>query len=359
MSRLVVLPLVVLLWVAVVVAQSDPDMTPSPIVSLSPVFMQEQMTLTPPAMIQSTQEIIATPLSAEDLRATATFLDQTFDAFFDVSTLSPATGESFTLTLNLSAPADYDVTLPDFAATWSDGFTVRRVGELRTVSSGEGTSTLYTLELEVIAWGFGQYSTPLTRIGMSNGTVDALVTVEPLFLSIPMVVGEERELRISRVVIDLFYVPVWALMGGGIFGVWGVYGIVRVARRRAAGREDRLAAKVQRTIGRRTIQALWRLRQTAPDWITRYTAMGDILRVYLTERFGVSQDLTTVEALKLLHTFDVPLVELEMLTYLLDQSDLAKFAPESVLNPTEKPLIDLAVEWVSASEKSLHSQGQG
>ncbi len=363
MSRRFLAMLAVFLWGGVVAAQTDiPTPTvervqPTPTVTLSPVFEAGADDMTPTLATPIPPDLTPS-LSIDALQATATFLDATFDAYFDAATLSPATGERFTLTLNLVAPPDYEITLPDFEATWGDGFSVLQVGELQTVSAQENEQTLYTVELEVAAWGFGQYSTPLTRIGFNDGEVDALVTVEPLFLSIPTVVDDERELRISRVVIRLFYLPIWAVLGVGLLGAGGAAGIFRAWRRRALRRDERLAAKVQRTIGGRTVQALHRLRQNAPDWIARYVALGDILRVYVAERFDAPPDLTTAEAIDLLRTHEEPLPELDTLEYLLEQSDLAKFAPGEVLNPNQKPLVDLAVAWVRSTEKTLRKQGR-
>lgn len=351
--------LAVMLWGGVVAAQTEsprPAPTrpqPTPTVTLSPVFTESRSATTPEA------PLVTPAISLDALQGTATFMERTFDAYFDASTQSPATGEPFTLTLNIAAPPDYTLTLPDFEATWGEGFTVLRVGELETVSTQQAERTLYTVEMEVVAWGLGQYSTPLTRIGANNGVVDALVTVEPFFLSIPVVVDDARELRISRAVMRLFHLPVWAVVLAATLGAGGLFGVVRVVRQRAQHTGNRLTAKVQRTIGGRTVQALHRLSQNAPDWIARYVALGDILRVYIAERFGVPPDLTTNEALDLLRDREAPLPDLDTLAYLLEQADLAKFAPGAVLNPSEKPIVELGVSWVRATEKAQRSQGRG
>jgi len=98
---------------------------------------------------------------------------------------------------------------------------------------------------------------------------------------------------------------------------------------------------------------LYRLRMDAPDVFAQYAGMGDILREYIQTRFGLpAGDLTTAELInqmgeqQMLRT-----ARLKELEYLLEQADLAKFAPSGVYTPKEGSLTQLASQWVKAIEQ--------
>ncbi|MEO0561617.1 MAG: hypothetical protein AAF125_05870, partial [Chloroflexota bacterium] len=78
-------------------------------------------------------------------------------------------------------------------------------------------------------------------------------------------------------------------------------------------------------------------------------ALGDI------ERYSLSSDLTSEEILEFMSTADMPELAVLELRYLLEQADLAKFAPQVVISPQDKPLIRLAVQWLRQVEQRNRS----
>ena len=133
--------------------------------------------------------------------------------------------------------------------------------------------------------------------------------------------------------------------------MWGAY--VLQQRFDGWGQRQVNGNGFQRSLGQSTVQQLHRLRMDAPDVIAQYAGTGNILREYVRVQFDVAaDDLTTDELVDTLRqTNQLRAVRLKELTYLLNQADLAKFAPASVYSPGgQTSLPDLAQQWVKSVE---------
>jgi hypothetical protein len=272
----------------------------------------------------------------------------TVRAYFEVTDAeSVATGSPFTMVLNIVTPPLAEVTMPELEGRWGDDYSVLSTVELPVNS--DGPEWLYQLEIQVVAWGMGEMSTPLTRVEVLVGGNIEEVVVEPYFLEVPSVLDEIPELRVSRSVLGLAD-PIDAWVIGLMTSVLVVVAAsVGVFVQKTRFRQPRLLnARLQRTTHERTLQALNRLEADAPDRVVQYAALGDILRHYVTEVFDLEPGKTTSDVLDHVGQLNVDENRLRELEYLLKQSDLAKFAPRSVLDQEDKPLIRLAKRWVGA-----------
>ena len=215
----------------------------------------------------------------------------------------------------------------------------------------------YTVSLTVIPWRTGALTTPETLIFYRTGAADApqSLRVMPQTFNVPSTLDASPELRVSREVWGLPYPRVLLLAlvvgAGAAVMIGGAYGLQRYFQRRPR----RLLGGLTRTLAQRTVYRLSRVHAEAPDIIAQYAAMGDILREYVQALLMVDAvDMTTRELLDELAGDDaLSPARRKELRYLLDQADLAKFAPAKVYAPQELSLLRLASQWVQAVDEEL------
>lgn len=263
----------------------------------------------------------------------------------------PLIGEPFNMTLTVLTEPNYEVVFPDFESdnNWG-GLTVLDVAIPEVVVND--VDWQHTLVFTVVAWQVGEVTTPRTEIryraGNSGEYTDLLIT--PAFVIVPSTLDDLPSLRISRLVSDMrlisssvITVVVVATVLLVLSAIWWLMP------------QRRQSLSISRTVAQRTLQNLQRLRFNAPDAVTLYAAVGDNLRQYVTTMLDIQEpDMTTSELMHWLEEWNgLHASRLAELEFILEQADLAKFAPKEILSNADPDFTEAARRWVKAVDSQL------
>lgn len=273
-------------------------------------------------------------------------------ARFDSSLEDPLIGQPFDLFLVVSVPPEHDVILPTFDADWTWQFTIFDIGD-SSVEQEDGTQ-IYTFPMRVATWNVDTVTTPETLVTVIDPAgAENTILVEPARLFVQSTLDADMELRLSRAVAYMGY-PLVIVVSVTLVVLSGVGVGAYVLYQRYANRDlRRLTANLApKTIAQRAVNDLNRIRSESPDIITQYEAMGDRLRVYIHDLFGFStEEQTTAELITYLRSSDLLSNNRQKeLRFLLEQADLAKFAPAEIYTPQELSMLQLAIQWVQNVE---------
>ncbi len=276
-------------------------------------------------------------------------------ARFETTNLEPLLGEQFTISLVVSVPTNYEVQFPPFGQDWGENFSVIALDDPTRDTDGEGA--VHRLPMTVAVWQLGDVETPPTAVAYLDGNGnESRLAVEPLSLFVPGTLDTDPELITSRQTVYLWY-PLSVMIGVGV-GIVAVlsgssYLVYRRFAQRTGGRI--VGRQTPKTLTQRAVYDLNRIRADAPDIVAQYEQMGDRLRTYIHDLFDVpTQDRTTSELIEHIHREKLMTRErLKELRFLLEQADLAKFAPAEVYAPKELSMIQLAVQWVQSVEREV------
>ncbi|MEO1439019.1 MAG: hypothetical protein AAFV33_01375 [Chloroflexota bacterium] len=275
-----------------------------------------------------------------------TLQNSLYRAYFEPANIEPLLGEPVDVRLIVSVPASNQVEFPAIGSDWG-AFTITDVGEVEIGDAGD--DVMYMLPMTVIPWETGLIETPDTRVRVLGDGVDEQVRVEPFLFEVPSLLDDNPVLRVSRTVFGLpFPLVFWGMIAGAVVLVVGVPGTIVLLR--TSAQRSRLIRQrvVPRTLTQRTVNRLNQIRSEAPDIATQYSAMGDTLRVFVRDLLDVpATDLTTVELMALLEMEErLPEEKQRSLGFLLDQADLAKFAPSEIYTPSDLSMLKVAMLWV-------------
>lgn len=279
-----------------------------------------------------------------------------FSARLEADDLEPLLGEPFGMTLIVQLPAGYEMVVPTLGPDWGD-FSVFEMTEPTIQQQGE--AQVYTIEMQVAVWQVDNVETPplLVEYRAVDGSETGIVPVEPLELRVPSTLDSEPELRISRLTIALPFSRAMLIVAGTaimvVVVIGGAFALQRYQQRRAA--MGLRGGVTSRTLAQQTVQALNRIRSDSPNIIVQYMAMGDTLRDYVERLFDVAtEDLTTKELMRELETQEsLTRGRQKELEFLLEQADLAKFAPSAVYAPKDLSVLQMAISWVQAVEREV------
>ena len=152
-------------------------------------------------------------------------------AIWRVSPSEATIGDVMTLTLTVTHPKDYRVTLPDFGETWGD-FEVRSVGQPQ-ISAGDNDTEITSLDLTVALLNVGTFTTPDIAITVYDTDGQAITLMpSPLTINILSVLQEgDTSLRDIKGQVDLalpqrfplaevLFLGALTLIGGVLFVVY-------------------------------------------------------------------------------------------------------------------------------------------
>lgn len=267
-------------------------------------------------------------------------------ARFTASRLSPLTGEPFDLTLTVQLPPDILLMeYPEFPAEWGR-FEVVTVGDLTEEIRPDG-SRLYRQTLTVRLWRPRDYTTPDTFIGYGFGGAEVFrVPVRPEFITVPTVLDfNDQTLRPLRPLVDLFYVPLWLIVGlVALVGGGAGYAFRRWRHRRSLPPVEPLDAPLPPlTQADLSLRALDPARLPPPEVLT---SAAQILRQTLSAHLAIpARDLTTAELVVALSGSIKP-EQLTMLERLLTEADLVKFAGKPTTPELAARYVSVASQWV-------------
>jgi len=249
-------------------------------------------------------------------------------------------GDRIPLRLDLSYPAEAQLTLPQFPQTWGD-LEIYSTGELETVSKEAG-SVRAVVDLQIIAWAPGQWQTPLMTIQVTDSNQEIqIVDVSPITIEISSVLpdvgeGESLDKEDLKPQAELPLPPWWLWLLLALGAVVAIYFITRwlIARWRGRKRpvEDKQAVSVD--LRPAHIIALEELQRIATmklpqrgAYKAHYTLLTDCLKTYLTGRYAIpALDRTTTEIADMLLVCPIETKTRTRLLSLLIGADLVKFA---------------------------------
>jgi hypothetical protein len=279
-------------------------------------------------------------------------------ATMTASANTPVIGEAITLTITFEAPRGTVVAF-DIAEPTDEHVRLSLVNA--DVSDIEGDRARYTQTAVLILLAPGTFTTPPAAVQYTiPDSAPQQIAVEPLEFTISSVLDpNDLTLRPFGAPGGLTVIsPV--LLGGVILAV----SIVSFAAYRLRGQFQRFTKRATHLRwGSRTeagLRALARLNQvwrTTPLTPAQYAQVADILREYVSRRFGVKAlELTTDEAIQQLA--EQKLVQeysRRELHQILETADLVKFAGEQdlALEHAIRETVKKAVAWVRHVEQSV------
>ena len=259
------------------------------------------------------------------------------DIAFTAAAETLTVGDPVPLTLSVTYPADYTLSIPTLPKAWGD-FEIRRQTEPETVANPDGTQTT-TQTIEVTLFAVGTFQTPAWRLTLRDATGKTMERVVPqVSLTVQSVLEEgDTQLRDIKPQADLPLPPVWP---------WVAAGLALVALLAWLGR--RFTRRLRRPL-RRSPQAvppppidprppheialaeLARIEALDLPGQGRhkeyYTLVGDCLRRYLQGMYHIpAMDMTTAEIKQALRHAPLPPEHARRFTALLSDADLVKFA---------------------------------
>jgi len=285
---------------------------------------------------------IAPPLDA---------LSSDVEAFWTAESPAPLVGEIFTLVLTLLADPGIEIT----------GWPVLPSNDdvLELVESDEATITVvdgrtqYTQRIRVRLWQIGTYTTPEVVVVYTSDGIERAAPVQSVTIPVPSVLATnlDTSLRPALAPRDLPYFSPWwgvtvaVVAAASIAIVWRVF-VRRSGNSQARPERQALSAMAQ-------LEDL-RNQQVSPEIL--YPLIADIVRRYVSERFGISaMEMTTTELLETLRDSTMSQNSRQQLRWLLNQADLVKFAGFTPETTHAQRTISAAVRWVKEMD-SLHRE---
>lgn len=310
--------------------------------TVSMLFLLVSMFLTPVAVAQiATVAPAATPTPTR-VAPLLDALQSDVEAFWTAETTSPLVGETFILTLTMLANPGVEITGWPVLPSNADTLEVIESGEA-IISPVDGRMQ-YTQQVRARLWKVGAYTTPEIVVVYTSNGIERAAPVQSATITVLSVLATttDSSLRPAIAPRDIDSLSPWwsivvaTVIGGAVAIVWQ-FVIMRLNNRQASPEGQALSAMAQ--LEDLTDQRL------SPEIL--YPLIADILRRYVSERFGISaMEMTTTELLDMLRSSDIPRDSRLQLQWLLNQADLVKFAGFTPENVHIQRTISAAVRWV-------------
>jgi hypothetical protein len=264
---------------------------------------------------------------------------------------APLIGQPIDLLLTVDAPADATVTLPTFTSDWPP-FAIQQIGEVNESTNAERTT--YQQHLSVILWLPGDYQTPVTQIiyTLPNATDQQQIDVQPAYFAVKTVLNpDDLNLRPSKPPVSMFYISPFML--GLVTLVLVLLMVFAWSRRKKLMLSIVTETNTLHAAARAALAEFKKVHVMNPAPAVVYENVSNALRRYIQGRFAVSaEELTTHELMS-------DLVNLQTLSdrrkrelgYLLEQSDLVKFARMQPQPKSAEKILNVAQQWVMAVEQ--------
>lgn len=304
----------------------------------------------------------ATPTSAPPAAGS-----ERINAYLETSVLEAELGQPVPVRLIIEAPLGTAInpwptlTPPTPSATptsfWErPPFEVIDAGEVQITETE--TQVIYTQALAIVPWRVGPFITPEVPVTFALDGVRETAPLRSVAFNVrsvlpPDATTETLDLREPLPSISPFYlaprlVLVLIVVMSAI--LWAVLALIALGSRTA----PRLRVAESRRMRRMhpTLAALVRLKQRDDlSAIELYTAMADILRDYMKQRFELpAREMTTLELTGLLADRGWPVQLRDDLVTLLSQADLVKFANIEPALQDREQVLEAALRWVEVAE---------
>lgn len=298
--------------------------------------------------------LICIPLMAQDVEPTATSFDVDalrsgeINAFFSTSNEAPLIGEPFNLTLEVFAPASYEITIPDLPD----------MSPLEIVTSSSITNELrenqsvYQRQFQVIIWETGTYLSPEIAVNVADANgVTFLAPVDSFFVNVPATVEDPANqslrpfmppIRLPESESQLFLVIILGI-------AFSFMGLILWSLQRRNHRQD-----ISRATATTRVK-IQDLREADLDLREKFNLLAVIIREFLVNRLMLdAMEMTTSEIIASLNAKgDINKNQVSQLRQILEQCDVVKFTKimpdESVTNQ----YIDFSLRWVTEVDQSI------
>lgn len=246
-----------------------------------------------------------------------------------LSTAKPKLAEPFTLRLELSCPADYEVR-PDTASFKNDVFEVTRVRRMKPAAAGPLKTEVF--ELDVSAFDLGISTFPSTDWLLARGK-DLKKASSPAFPIeiLPQFDGKKEEDKGIKDIYPPYSFTPWLWITLGALASAALSYLLYKKLRKKAAVFAAAAAADRRTPYQKASDALEALLNSGL-WDEGkikefYSGLSDIFRTYLFAEFGIAAELMTTNMI----TRDLKKTGADIKTVirtreLLESTDLVKFA---------------------------------
>jgi hypothetical protein len=274
-------------------------------------------------------------------------------AYFTSEVDTPLIGEPIFLLLTVDVHVGAKVTFPQFPAEWPP-FVVREVGEVTLVS--DTGHSIYQQRLSVILWRPGAYQTPEMAIAYQLPDADGIqqIWVQPAYFVVESVLNpDDLNLRPLKPPISLPFVSpllIGIVAIGFLFA--GAYAW-KMRERWMLARVSFAQADTLHLSARLALSDLMELTKERSTPSKIYVVAGNALRRYVQGRFVVpAEDMTTAELMSsLICQESLSERRQHELMYLLEQSDLVKFAHLQPQPKSAEKIVEVSQRWIMAVEQ--------
>lgn len=272
---------------------------------------------------------------------------------FSASTLSPLTGESFTLTLNVDVPAGIElVDWPQFPQEWGR-FEILEINERQEATRSDGTRTIMQ-RLTARLWRVGDHETPETILTYRiDGVGELRVPVRPAYFSVPTVLDfNDATLRPLRELIDLPYVSPWVIAAALALLIGGAL----IVGRWYATRPQPAPLPVILSPYEVAQRALESLADAGGTPESNVVGAADVLRAYITARLDLPASMATTPELMQILSEHLPLELVTGLHRLLIEADRVKFGGKALESDAGTQALTYAHSWLNDAESALDNR---
>lgn len=306
---------------------------------------------------ETTPEAITTPSEIPEQ------LSDVVSAEFRTGSLTPLVGEPIEISLIVEVPENIVVVgWPEFESQWGD-FMVLEAPE-HTADIQSNGNTVYTQVLDLRLWQTGDTRTPETFIRYQtledNETYS--VPVRPLFFTVPSVLEttdlNQLNLKPWSPLINMFYIPMWAVLVGIVAVIGLGYGGWTMWQRWRANpniNEIEVLSPLEKILN-----VLDMLSQNVIDTPAAeiYAAVVTELRTYLSLTYDeITLDMTHEDIIATLkqaaHETEK---QIDDLRRILDQGTLVKYAAAVPSEQNSERFIDFTRQWLLEAQEQVISE---
>ncbi len=277
-------------------------------------------------------------------------------------------GEHASLLLDIRVPAEGELTWPPLSELFSEDIELIRANKADTLSLDADSLHIYK-SLVITSWEEGYYPIPPIRLKHIVNQDTTVFKTSAILLEVEDVeVDLEEDIKDIRPLINIPLrfreVLPWVILGIALAVV--LFLAYKIWKKRA-GRETHGPFSKPKEAVPAHIAAISRLETLRKRKIWQdghikqhHMELTDIIRTYISKRYGfAAQEMTTSEILRIMNSQIQEERMWDILTEILQQADLVKFAKHKPEDDEHEKAIDKALKFVTGTvpEETSHSKG--
>jgi len=274
-------------------------------------------------------------------------------------------GEVFELTLAITHPVTYSVTIPKLERAWGE-VEVRSQSESKTMPTENGLAVTSQI-IQMSCFTVGAFQTPDLTISMQRGQDNYISQGIPrLSLMITSILtAEEKEIQPLRPQAELPLPPIdlsnplWWAMGALVLVTALVYGWLYRTRPQPQALQIIVDPRAPHEIAFDELERISRLNLPAQgQFKPYYILLADCLRTYLEGRYSIpAMDSTSSEIKAALRRVTISPDQIQQIMTLFNECDLGKFAEFTPTVTEADQLLEQARRWIMNNEQLVMNNG--